>query len=573
MRKNISAIILSILLIVPIFYVALCILFDLPITSSFNVLNELYTQSYILERALKVQVYIAAAYSILPFLFTIMTIIAKWKKSIYGYAAFATIETIKKMELNFKKGFTLCLFKGKTTKTEDTRSTLVVAAPGTGKTSGVIVPNLLTIKTSAIVLDIKGEIEALTSEYRRKVFKNEILILNPFGSDNNFHFNPFDKDVIKGIIKDRRASANPIDLDENFDFSIKMEIVKRLSNLLFKENKNEDPYWKKSARTLFILFAMYDIEKRGSTDFYRLMRYPRMAREELLNDEVFEKAQEHEETEEIKLDDLKLFFNQVENDLSINVMLRDTARAVQKMNQKEFNSCLNMYATALEVFTDYRVKKVVESMSFKYEDLRKKNITIYLKLLEDDIETLSPLINIFLETVGRSLLRKENNDPNQRIDFYLDEFVRFGRNPFILELPGLSRSYNIPSTFVVQTSSQVKKHYSLEDLEIISATCVYNIIFTISDFNYAKMISESIGNLTRNKESNTSQFSKAFGSTNKSDEGYALLTPQDLMNIPKNEVIISVFGHKATPIKGKINYYFKNRSLKKIIKKYSKKEK
>jgi type IV secretion system protein VirD4 len=125
----------------------------------------------------------------------------------------------------------------------------------------------------------------------------------------------------------------------------------------------------------------------------------------------------------------------------------------------------------------------------------------------------------------------------------------------------------------VQTSAQVQKYYSLEDLKIISGACAYNIIFTINDTDFAKMISESIGNFTRDKKSETSQAVKIFGSKNKSDEGYALLTTQDLMNIPNDEVIISVFGHKATPIKGKINYYFKNRLFKKIVKKYSKKEK
>jgi type IV secretion system protein VirD4 len=555
-RKNISAIILSILLIVPIFYVALCILFDLPITSSFNVLNELYTQSYILERALKVQVYIAAAYSILPLLFTIMTIIAKWKKSIYGYAAFATFETIKKMELNFKKGFTLCLFKGKPIKSDDTRSTLVIAAPGTGKTSSIVVPNLLSIPTSALILDIKGGIEKLTSRYRKEVFKNEIFIFNPFGKDNNFHFNPFAKDILKYL-----------------DFDERMSLIKQTANVLFKKEKGSDSHWVESARTLFIFFAIYDIEKNGETNLFKLMRFPKMSREELLDDEVILQAQELEETEEITLDDMKLFFTQVSSDMELDELVRDMARANDRTNQKEYRSIVTTYARKLEVFTDYRVKDLVESMSFEYEDLRKKNITLYIKVNEKDIDTLSPLIGVILETIGKELLTYTNNNKDERIDFYLDEFVRFGQIPFLLELPTISREYNMPGTYLVQTSAQVQKYYSLEDLKIISGACAYNVIFTLNDNDYAKMISESIGNLTRDKASTTSQFSKAFGSTNKSDEGYALLTPQDLMNIPKNEVIISVFGHKATPIKGKINYYFKNRSLKKIIKKYSKKEK
>ena len=556
MRAKISALILSIVLMGPIFYIALCILFDLNIFNSLYILNDLYTQSYILKRTLKIEVYIALGYALVPLICTIMYIVASYKKSTYGYAQFATFNIIKKMGLNFKKGFIFCLYKGTAIKSDDPRSALVIAAPGTGKTSGIVVPNLLSLKTSAVVLDIKGEIEKLTSKYREQQFKNEIYIFNPFGSDNNFFFNPFTKEILKSL---------------NFDE--RMSLAKQTANILFKKEKGMDSHWVESARTLFIFFAIYDMEKKGETNLYRLMRYPKMSREELLDEEVYLKAKELEETEEIQLDDMKLFFNQVANDFTIDELVKDMARANERINSKEYKSIVTTYARKLEVFTDYRVKKVVEKSSFNYEDLRKKNITLYLKVNEKDIDTLSPLIAVILETIGKELMTFENKNENEIIDFFLDEFVRFGQIPFILELPTISRSYNLRATYLVQTSAQVQKYYSLEDLKIIAGACAYNIIFTINDNDFAKMISESIGNFTRDKKSETSQAVKIFGSKNKSDEGYALLTPQDLMNIPNDEVIISVFGHKATPIKGKINYYFKNRLFKKIVKKYSKKEK
>ena len=59
---------------------------------------------------------------------------------------------------------------------------------------------------------------------------------------------------------------------------------------------------------------------------------------------------------------------------------------------------------------------------------------------------------------------------------------------------------------------------------------------------------------------------KVFGSKNKTLEKYSLLTPQDLQNIPKDELIITVFGNKAKPIKCKANYWFKNRKFRQIIK-------
>lgn len=572
MKIKLLILVIALILIIPIFYIALCIQFDLDIHNSTQVLNEIYIQFFILKKELKIQVYIALAYSLLPITFTLMYLIGSYKKISYGYAQFADFSMFKKMGLNVKEGFTFCLFKGKEIKTTDTRSILVIAAPGTGKTSGIVIPNMLSIKTSAIILDIKGEIEQLTSKYRKEVFKNEILIFNPFGNDNNFHFNPFDKKVIEDTLKERKEAAREEDIDENFDFNIKMEIIKQTANVLFKKGKDEEAHWVELAKSLFIFFALYDLEKNAESNLFRLMRYPKMSRDELLSEEVILQAQELEQTEEINLDDMKLFFNQVSQDENVNPLVRDMARANERTNEKEYKSIVTSYARKLDVFTDYRIKKVVESMNFKYEDFREKNITLYLKILTTDIDTLSPLIAIILETIGKALLRKENNDPNKRVDFILDEFVRFGKIPFILELPAISRSYNIPGTYIVQTSNQVIKYYSLDDLKIISGSCAYNIIFTISDIDFAKMLSESIGNITRDKKSITSQAKSFLGSTNKSDEGYALLTPQDLMNIPNDVVMLSVLGHKATPVKGKINYFFKNRKFKKIVKKYSNKE-
>ncbi|AXX92198.1 hypothetical protein CPU12_01210 [Malaciobacter molluscorum LMG 25693] len=576
MKAKLLIFLSSFLLIIPMFYIIVCIQFNLDILHSINILKELYTQQFILKNKLKLEVYSSFAYASLPTIFAFITLLGSLKKQTYGYAKFADLSYIlKKMKLNLKKGFTFCLVKGKTIKTDDRRSTLVIAAPGTGKTSGIVVPNLLTLPTSAIILDTKGEIEALTSRYRKEKLKNEILIFNPFGNDNNFYFNPFDKKTLNKIIEKRKKQFNEDEIDDKFDFNIKMELINQTLNVLFKSNSKEskeDTHFLNQAKMLFKFFAIYDLEKFKETNFFRLMRYPKLSREELLDEETLSKARELEETEEIELDDMKLFFTQVANDSSLDELIRDMARSFERTNTKEFKSIVTTYANKLTVFEDYRVKKAVEDMNLDFEDLRKKNITIYIKLKPKEIDTLSPLITIILETIGKELLDEENNNPNERVDFYLDEFVRFGKNPFLLELPTLSRSYNIPATYLVQTSAQVQKYYSLEDLKILSGSCAYNIIFTINDIDYAKMVSESIGNLTRNKQSETSQALKLFGSKNKSEEGYALLTPQDLMNIPNNEVIISVFGHKATPIKGKVNLYFKNRKLKRIVKKYGRKD-
>ncbi len=49
----------------------------------------------------------------------------------------------------------------------------------------------------------------------------------------------------------------------------------------------------------------------------------------------------------------------------------------------------------------------------------------------------------------------------------LDEFVRFGKLPFLLEMPALCRSYNVVPLFITQDYAMIRKYYSDDDLKIV----------------------------------------------------------------------------------------------------------
>lgn len=559
MKKRILLIIISIVLIVPISYIAICINFNLDIFKSFYIIEDIYKGLFINKRKLQKEVWICLLYGLLPLFITIIYILNTRMKPSYGYAHFAGVKDLYKMKLNFKKGFVLGLYKTslfnlKKLFYDDPKSILVIASPGTGKTSSVIIPNLLSIPYSAIVIDIKGELSEITRNVREKVLKNKIFIFNPFGDDNNLYFNPFDKEILK-----------------EKDFNEIFELVKEISNILFVVPKEiKDPFWINQGKKLFRFFAMYDISKNGYTNFFEIMQYPTKSEDDLLTLQYQQLKIDIEEVEERKIDVMQFFFKQASEQDFVDPLIQNLAREFERMNSKSFKDIVSTFNEKLEVFNDYRMQKVVSKMSFKYQDLRKENITIYLKVKEKDIDTLSPFIRIFTENVGKNLMIKENNNPKERVWFFLDEFTRFGQLPFLLELPSISRSYNLPSVFSTQTDAHIRKTYSIDDLDIITGSCHYKIIFTLNDDKTAERMSKAIGNITRHKVSESSQENKIFGSKNKSLEGYALLTAQDLQNIPQDELIISVAGHKATPIKAKANYYFKNSKYTRLIKKYNK---
>ncbi len=59
------------------------------------------------------------------------------------------------------------------------RHLLLFGPNGTGKGTRFLIPNLLSIKDrSIVVIDPKGELAAVTADYRRTV--GEVVMLNPF---------------------------------------------------------------------------------------------------------------------------------------------------------------------------------------------------------------------------------------------------------------------------------------------------------------------------------------------------------------------------------------------------------
>ncbi len=247
----------------------------------------------------------------------------------------------------------------------------------------------------------------------------------------------------------------------------------------------------------------------------------------------------------------------------LDPIIRNEANKWAKANDKEFASIKSVYSRFMQVFTSYQVKSTTDSMSFEYEDLRKDNITLFIKIAQTDIDTLAPLIRILLESIAKNLLLKESKKFEERVYLFLDEFVRFGKLPFLLEMPALSRSYGVVLIFITQSNALIEKYYGKEDARIVNSTVAYKVIFKMDDLEYAKQVSEEIGKMTRKTQSHSTEKGQLImgGTSSIGKEAWDLLSAQDIMNIDKDEVIILVSGHKAKPLKLKANYYFKNKEL------------
>lgn len=521
-----------------------------------------------------------------------------WIKKLSEFCKFGMIKK-NKMEVNFGNGFRLGLWENSFSKKvvcyQEPLASLIIAPPGAGKTTAIAVPNLLHLPTSCIILDIKGELCDLTAGYRQKALKNKILIFDPFGKGNTLKFNPFDKKIVSKL-----------------DFNGKRKLVDEVAQTIFVEEKGGDPHWINQARNLFIFYALYDLCVYNESNLFRIATATMRDYKPYIYPEspYYSQLWEHDEkTGKLILkngspiqiesaDPEKLYFKQVSEQIYLNPcdprnfsqkardenpdldedkpdelkdpknkrldeIVRDYARAWSGgSGGDEFASIKSTYNRVMQVFTSYQVKNATDGMSFEYEDFRKENISLYVRIAQTDINTLAPLIRILLESIGKNLLLKESKKPEERIYFVLDEFVRFGKLEFLLEMPALSRSYGVVVLFITQSNALIEKYYSDKDAEILGSTVNYKIVFK-TDQKYAKALSEEIGQYTRRTQSySTEKGALLLGGTSTfNKEGKALVTEQDILNLDKDEIIILVKGFQATPLKLKANQYFKDKSM------------
>ena len=183
----------------------------------------------------------------------------------------ATAEDIKKMAKDWTnkeglfKGFMMVLgyfkYKGKDTPLmfDETLSALCVAPPGTGKTTGVVVPTILDCdNVSMIINDPKPELKQSTSGYRSTV--SHVFIMNWSGQD----------DPDRGIyypswnpLSPEHVPYNPEQRDLYIDSMCKVLIPDAVGTA--------DPHWANTGRaglSGLINFIVSKVERAKADDYF-----------------------------------------------------------------------------------------------------------------------------------------------------------------------------------------------------------------------------------------------------------------------------------------------------------------
>ena len=478
----------------------------------------------------------------------------------YGNAEFANMRILRKMKLINKKNDNKLLHLGdfnngiKTQKitTAEPLSTLILAPPGTGKSVWAI-NCLFQTNQSFIVLDIKGELFDTTSEYRKHYLNNEIYIFNPY-RENSLKFNPLAKSEIENLSWDEKAN-----------------LIKFIAEILYV-GKDENDYFLTEGKTLFVGIGLYLIYKNGYTSIPKIRSFLLQDWEKAIRDGI-------KEEENLNDEEADKAIKEIENDLHIltfikRVIIKDdgchrqikeTFNSLNSKGVNELGGIMGSCKNSLNAFDNDSVIANMDDNDLDITELRRKKISIYIVIAENEIKSLAPIIKLYMEYVATILMSgKVNKKKDNKVIIVFDEFPRFGKLEAIVKAPALGRAYFLMVILIAQDYAQIKEVYSETAIDIINSTTAYKIIFAQGNDKTARMVSEMIGNTSYYKQT-ISENAKGEISKSKSLEDKPLISQQDISNLDKDKMLILVFRFYKNPIMAKPVLWYEDSEIKKKL--------
>ncbi|RYC34068.1 type VI secretion protein [Lichenibacterium minor] len=376
-----------------------------------------------------------------------------------------------------------------------------IAPPRTGKTSGLLIPNLSFPEAGAwsgpaVVLDSKGEVFRATRERRERLGRRVVCIdpLNLVGGTDGW---------------------NPL---ANLDRQDVLYMQKTALALLPETASGDEAsaYFRNRAVDLIVSAIGLSVllERRLVTDIPLL----------LSNDAVFiANLKRHKQL--------------------------PWARAALEIMQADARTRDPIRSTAVQAFqwlADARLRRLVRTGTFDLAELSRNEIDIFIAVPPEHKRILAPLLRWFLSDLFTSIRR---NRPEERVIVFIDEAAALGRFDEILtsaaELPG----YGASIWSFWQDRSQLVSLYG----EAGAATLINTAeVVTLSDLSAvdpdeSDRWSRAVGSYTALIET-FSQPTAGSGSsaTNTGPQPAPLMSREDLVTMPSNELLVFPNGAAQT---------------------------
>ncbi|MEM7788237.1 MAG: type IV secretory system conjugative DNA transfer family protein, partial [Bacteroidota bacterium] len=426
---------------------------------------------------------------------------------------------------------------------DDTGAHTFVCAPtGAGKTVGFAVPTLLSHRGSTVVLDVKGELFAVTARHRREGLGQRVRRIDPFGAAGPLpadSFNPMDTVVTAFDL----AHGTPTALDRE-EAPFAFDNAKMISEMLVaKSGEEKEPFFVDNARqflTGLILFVAAEHRRMREAqvpDFEALRRLRAEAEaagaRALPDFEALyaldaavratggdaEAAADHGEalplfpgmpTKTVRVPNKKRTLIEVRRLLMapdgelralLDAMTSHAHPVVKKrgaqfarMDERTFSSVVATVRSHTEFLDSPSIQAALEQSTFDFRDLKDDPTSVFLVMPVERLDNYSRYVRVMIGCAQARLLavRYKPKDP---VLFLLDEFPRLQRFDKIDEGLSAHRGFGIQYLIIVQSVAQLEEAYGPLWRNFITNTTL-QILWSPNDDQACKFISDAAGDQT-----------------------------------------------------------------------------
>jgi type IV secretion system protein VirD4 len=393
---------------------------------------------------------------------------------------------------------------------------LIVAPTGRGKTTGFVIPNLLTFKGSAVVLDVKGENFEATARHRASQ------------GDKIFRFAPTDW-------HDRRSHRyNPLlRIAELEDPDRKQMELQLLASLFLQADSDRVQGLLKGGIDLFVAAGLLAFERGRPTlgEIYQISASGGNKQKEFMKrrDEVQNRA-------------AKLIFERLAS-----------------TNNDTLTSYVSLLMTSgLDQWSNPAIDKATQVSDFDFRTIRKQPFSVFLVVSPNMVKPLAPLIRLFFSDLISSLQDKEPGpDEPWPVMIMLDEFNRLGKMPIVTDSIETLRSYKGHLAIVTQTIPALDEIYGENTRRALQGNAGVKLYLTPSDEKTVEELSKAVGKTTKRVVTRSRAIGKnPFEGRSMSErtEETSLLPEDEARRLPLDDIIIVVDAQM--PIRAKRIKYF-----------------
>ncbi|WP_255470386.1 type IV secretory system conjugative DNA transfer family protein [Pseudoxanthomonas sp. 3HH-4] len=445
-------------------------------------------------------------------------------RNLHGRARFAgMVDVARKGFLGSRDdGIVVGQLNGKLLRLPGQQFVILAAPTRSGKGVGVVIPNLLDYRESAVVLDIKQENFDLTSGWRQSI-GHEVYLFNPFAEDRRTHrWNPM-----------TYVSPDP---------AFRVSDLQSIAAMLYPDADDKDKFWVSQARNAFLAFSLYLFE-----------RYDRDPSAEPPTLGAVLRLASGDGGE------LKPYLQKLVQAPFLSSHAQTAFAGLLSQADVTFASIIGSFREPLNPWLNPVLDAATSADDFRLDDVRKRRMTIYVGIQPNKLAESRLIVNLFfsqLINVNTKVLPQNDSSLKHQCLLLMDEFTAIGKVDIIAKAVAYMAGYNLRLLPIIQSMAQLDAVYGKEVSRTIITNHALQIIYAPREQQDANDYSEMLGYTTIRRRARTRSHGQGRNvSDNEVLEKRALMLPQELKAMgPEKEIVL--YEGLAHPILcRKVRYY------------------